>query len=213
MKTSVIIPVKSFSKSKSRLNISSSNVEDLCKLMLKEILHVISETKLIDDTILVSKDESAFNIGRKFNCIEIVDEDESGVNDAVSLADQFLIEHGYDCSVILPQDIPLIFPQDLDTLFAYYQTKKCAIITPSRHFDGTNALLRMSNPSIKTRYDEGSYKYQFEPLKNAQINYSIALIQRIMIDLDNIIDVKHMLKLNIKPSFCSKLKTIFSDSN
>ena len=129
------------------------------------------------------------------------------------MADQFLIEHDYGCSVILPQDIPLIFPQDLDTLFAYYQTKKRAIITPSRHFDGTNALLRMSSPSIKTRYDEGSYKYQFEPLKNAQINYSIALIHRIMIDLDNIIDVKHMLKLNIKPSFCSKLETIFSDSN
>ena len=69
MKTSVIIPVKSFSKSKSRLNLSTSNVEYLCKIMLEEILQVITETKSIDDVILVSKDESAFDIGKKFNSV------------------------------------------------------------------------------------------------------------------------------------------------
>ena len=51
--------------------------------MLEEILQVVTETKSIDDIILVSKDESAFDIGKKFNCIEIIDEDESGVNNAV----------------------------------------------------------------------------------------------------------------------------------
>ena len=67
MKTAVIIPVKSFSKSKSRLNLSPSNVEGLCKIMLDEILQVVTETKSIDDIILVSKDESAFGIGKKFD--------------------------------------------------------------------------------------------------------------------------------------------------
>ena len=77
--------------------------------MLEEILQVISETKSIDDVILISKDESAFEIGRKFGCIEIIDEKESGVNNAVSLADEFLSEHDYSCSIVLPQDIPLYF--------------------------------------------------------------------------------------------------------
>ena len=54
--------------------------------MLEEILHVVKEAKLVDDVILVSRDESAFDIGKKFNCVEIIDEDESGVNNAVSLA-------------------------------------------------------------------------------------------------------------------------------
>ena len=212
MKTAVIIPVKSFSKSKSRLNLSTSNVEDLCKIMLDEILQVVTETKLIDDIILVSKDESAFGIGKKFNCIEIIDDEESGVNNAVSLANEFLTEHDYDCSVVLPQDIPLISPHDLDSLIAFYQNKKNAIIVPSRHFDGTNALVRMPIPQMKTRYDEGSYKFQFEPLKTAKMNYSLALIHRIMIDIDNIIDVNYMLKLNSKPSFCDKMRDIFTSN-
>jgi len=62
---------------------------------------------------------------------------------------------------------------------------------------------------MKTRYDEGSYKFQFEPMKESKISYSIALIHRIMIDIDNITDVNYVIKQNTKPSFCEKLKEIF----
>tara|TARA_Y100000590_G_C15492006_1_gene928126 strand:+ start:193 stop:732 length:540 start_codon:yes stop_codon:yes gene_type:complete len=177
--------------------------------MLEEMLKIISETRLVDDTILISKDESALDIGKKFGCIEIFDEEESGVNDAVSLANGFLNEHQYSCSVVLPQDIPLIFSDDLDNLLRFYKNTKNAIIVPSRHFDGTNALVRSTKPNMKTRYDEGSYKFQFEPMKESKISYSIALIHRIMIDIDNITDVNYVIKQNTKPSFCEKLKEIF----
>ena len=70
----------------------------------------------------------------------------------------------------------------------------------------------MPMPQMKTRYDEGSYKFQFEPLKTAKINYSLALINRIMIDIDNIIDVNYILKLNIKSAFCNKMRDIFSSN-
>jgi len=179
--------------------------------MLKEILHVISEAKSIDDIIIVSKDESALDIGKKFNCIEIIDEKESGVNDAVSLANEFLMEHSYSCSIVLPQDVPLIFPEDLDNLIRFYQNNEHAIIVPSRHFDGTNALLRTPMPNMRTRYDEGNYKFQFEPIKTARMKYSLALIHRIMIDIDNIEDVNYVIKHDIKPSFCTKVKEIFSE--
>ncbi len=211
MKTSVVIPIKSFSKSKSRLNLSQLDTKYLCETMLKEILHVISEAKSIDDIIIVSKDESALDIGKKFNCIEIIDEKESGVNDAVSLANEFLVEHSYSCSIVLPQDVPLIFPKDLDNLIRFYQNNEHAVIVPSRHFDGTNALLRIPMPNMKTRYDEGSYKFQFEPIKTARMKYSLALIHRIMIDIDNIEDVNYVIKHDIKPSFCTKVKEIFSE--
>ena len=209
MKTSVVIPIKSFSKSKSRLNLSQSDTKYLCETMLKEMLHVISEARSIDDIIIVSKDESALDIGKKFDCIEIIDEKESGVNDAVSLANEFLVEHGYSCSIVLPQDIPLIFPEDLDNLMRFYQNNEHAIIVPSMHFDGTNALVRMPMPDMKTRYDEGSYKFQFEPIKTARMKYSLALIHRIMIDIDSIGDVNYVIKHDIKPSFCAKIKEIF----
>jgi len=92
--------------------------------MLEEILSVVSETESINDTIIVSKDESAFTIGKKFNCIEIFDEKECGVNDAVFLGNEFLAEHDYSCSIVLPQDIPLILSDDLNNLLKWYYHKK-----------------------------------------------------------------------------------------
>ena len=211
MKTSVIIPVKSFSKSKSRLNLPESKVTNLCEIMLKEILQVVSETKSIDDVLLVSKDESAFKIGKQFRCTEIVDEKESGVNDAITLANMYLAENRYDCSIVLPQDLPLITTEDLNNLIWFYEKTKNAIIVPSRHFDGTNALVRRPKLDLKTRYDEGSYRFQFEPLIATNVKYSLGLIHRIMIDVDSVLDVNYVIKQNTKPMFCNKMREIFSD--
>ena len=41
------------------------------------------------------------------------------------------------------------------------------------------------------------------------MKYSLALIHRIMIDVDNIVDVGYLTKQNIKPIFCNKIKEIF----
>ena len=101
--------------------------------------------------------------------------------------------------------------QNKINLIRFYQNNEHAVIVPSRHFDGTNALLRIPMPNMKTRYDEGSYKSQFEPIKTAKMTYSLALIHRIMIDIDNIVDVNYLIKQNIKPSLCEKMKSIFDE--
>ena len=92
MKTCAIVPVKTFSDAKTRLNISQTSREQICKVMLEEVLDTISKSRLINKIILVSKDESAFKLGRKFNTVEIFD-DESGVNHAVYLADQYTFDN------------------------------------------------------------------------------------------------------------------------
>ena len=48
---------------------------------------VLSISPLIDKIIIVTKDEKAFEISKKYNIMHISDDNESGVNDAVALAD------------------------------------------------------------------------------------------------------------------------------
>ena len=76
MKIAAIIPVKTFSKAKTRLNLSPQQVEDLCKIMLEEILHTVSISPQIEKIIMVTKEEKAIEIGKKFNVITIADEKE-----------------------------------------------------------------------------------------------------------------------------------------
>ena len=96
LKTSAIIPVKTFSKAKTRLNLQQDCKMEICSLMLQEVLKTISNCKVVNQIVLVSKDEAALKIGRQFNSIEIFD-NESGVNNAINLADEYLSDKNFDC--------------------------------------------------------------------------------------------------------------------
>ena len=209
MKTCAIIPIKLFSKAKTRLQLSTENTKILCQVLLEEVLETISQSSHIDKILLVSKEDEAFQIGKKFDCVEIFDETESGVNNAVMLADSWISASSFTRSVIFPQDIPFMTTHDIDTLFNFCIPENSVILVPSRHFDGTNALIRTPSDIMDTRYDEGSYRPQFDSAMIKTSNYSLALIQRIMLDIDSRDDVNFAIQKNMKPVICKKLKEIF----
>ena len=204
LKTSVIIPVKTFSKAKTRLNIQQTCKEEICSIMLQEVLKTISNCNLVSKIVIVSKDETALKIGRPFNAIEIFD-DESGVNNAINLADEYLSDKNFDCSVIFPQDIPIMTSTDIETLLGFIKSTNSVIIVPSRQFNGTNALVRCPSGLMQTKYDLGSYTHQIDAARTKTNNISIALIRRMMLDIDDESDLAFMLKQNAKPDFCNKI--------
>ena len=205
MKTVSIIPVKSFSKAKSRLTLSTEKTEDICKLMLTEVLETISNSKNIDATIIVSHDQLVFDIGKKFSAIEVFDELESGVNNAITLADHYISDSDFDASVIFPQDIPFFNNLDLSNLFSFHRNNNSIIIVPSRHFNGTNSLIRTTSTSMPTRYDEGTYKSHVEQARSRNIDFSLVLIRRLMLDIDTRDDIAFAMKYNEKPTLCKKI--------
>jgi len=207
LKTSVIIPVKSFQKSKTRLHLSKEKTIEICRLLLEEVVKTVSESKLIHEIIIVTNEEQILDIIEKYNCKRIQDKYEISVNDAVGLAEKYLIENKFTHSIVLPLDVPFFYTEDLEKLLNF-SSEKSVVIIPSRHFDGTNALVRSPINSMKPRYDEGSYIFQVESAMNFDVKISIGLINRLMLDIDNIEDLDFVLKHNIKPEFCEKIKEI-----
>ena len=173
--------------------------------MLQEVLNTLSNSKLISKIVLVSKDEEVLKLGRQFDAIEIFD-NESGVNDAISLADQYLSDKKFDCSVIFPQDIPIMTSYDIDNLLGFVKSERSVIIVPSRQFNGTNALVRCPADIMETKYDMGSYTFQMDAATTKTKNISIALIRRIMLDIDDKSDLAFMKEQNEKPEFCKKIE-------
>ena len=209
MKTLAIIPVKTFSQAKTRLTLSKIQKDLLCKIMLEEVLRTISKSKSIDNIAIVSKDEDAMKLGKQFGALQIYDNDQ-GVNTAISLADKYLSDKGYDCSVIFPQDIPIMEPSDIDNLLSFLKSSSSVIIVPSLQFNGTNALVRCPANIMETQYDRGSYSYQLKAAKTVTQNVSIAFIRRIMLDIDDDSDLQYMIKQNEKPEFIEKISSLSS---
>jgi len=208
LKIAAIIPVKTFSNAKTRLDLSPLKIEDLCKLMLEEVLHIISISPQIEKSILVTKEEKAIEIGKKFNTVTIIDEKEESVNNAVALADKYLLENNFDASIVFPQDIPYIKTQDIDFMLKYIAPPNFAIVVPSRRFDGTNALVRMPVDLMETHYDEDSYKIHMNTAKEHTLNVAMVFVKRIMWDVDNTEDLEFLLEQNEKPQIAEKIKRI-----
>ena len=207
MKISVIIPVKTFQKSKTRLQLSEEETIKLCRLLLEEVIKTVSESKLIHKIIVVTNEDQVADIIEKYDCKKIQDVDEKSVNDAVGLADEYLLKNEFTHSIVLPLDVPFFYSHDLEKLLNF-SSEKSVIIVPSRHFDGTNALVRTPINSMSPRYDEGSHSFQIESAKKNNVKISIGLIYRLMLDIDSIEDLEFVLKQNIKPEFCEEIKRI-----
>jgi len=176
--------------------------------MLEEILHILSISPQIEKTIIVTKEEKAIELGKKYNAIIIPDNEEKSVNYAVALADRYLLENKFDASIVFPQDIPFIKTQDIDFMLNYKVPPNFAIVVPSRRFDGTNALVRMPIDLMITHYDEDSYKIHMNTAKKYTRNVALVFVKRIMWDVDNMEDLKFILEQNEKPEITAKIKNI-----
>jgi len=210
LKTSVIIPVKTFLNSKTRLGLSSTKTSSLCRLFLREVVKTVSNSELVDEVIIITNENQISDIINEFNCKKIIDKDETGVNNAIKLAEDYLLKNDFTCSIILPLDVPFFYSEEIDKLIQISSTNS-VVIVPSRHFDGTNALVRNPINSMEPRYDEGSHSYQIDSAKKEDVKISIGLINRLMLDIDNIDDIEYSLKQNIKPELCENIRNILED--
>ncbi len=209
MKTSVIIPVKTFKRSKTRLGLTESKTESLCRLFFEEIIKTVSKSNLVDKIIVVTKEEKISDLIEKYDCMKILDKNEESVNNAISLSEKYLKENEFTHSIVLPSDIPFFYSDDIDKILKK-SSENSVLIVPSRHFDGTNALLRCPINSMITRYDEGNYCMQVESAKKNNIRISVGLIYRLMLDVDNCNDLEFALMLNIKPELCESIRHIIN---
>ena len=210
MKIAAIIPVKTFSNAKTRLNLPSEKIQELCKVMLEEILQTLSISPKIERIILITKEEKAIELGKKFNAVTIIDNEEKSVNEAVSLADKYLLENNFNASIVFPQDIPFIKTQDIDFMLKYQMHPNFVIIVPSRKFDGTNALVRMPINIMKTHYDNDSYRNHMITAKEHTLNVAMVFVKRIMLDVDDQGDLNLLLEQNEKPNLIEKIRKILN---
>ncbi|MBM3895614.1 MAG: 2-phospho-L-lactate guanylyltransferase [Thaumarchaeota archaeon] len=204
MKVAAIIPVKTFSKAKTRLSLPQKTTIELCKLMFEEVLQTIVDSD-IDSIVVVTKDKDAIEIGKSYDVIQIADDNETGVNNAVSLADKHLTKNGFEMSIVFPQDIPFMQKEDIERLLKF-SSENSVLVVPSRRFDGTNALLRSPVNIMETHYDEDSYKIHLKTGRDHTSKTSLVLMRRIMMDVDNNEDLQFVLGQNEKPGFCEKMK-------
>jgi 2-phospho-L-lactate/phosphoenolpyruvate guanylyltransferase len=195
LKTFAIIPVKRFENGKSRLG-AFLNVRQrviLCELLLERTLKILKTTSSIHEIVIVSNDKTAKQIGNKYGAIFLEEDRDSGVNSAVILADKYCRSANAYETVVVPTDLPLVLPEDIDIVCASAMgEQKCLVVCPSYKYDGSNVLLRKPGMLIKTYYEENSFRRHILAAIRKSAKVKVLFIDRLMMDIDTPQDVENL---------------------
>src|SRR5512136_2420163 len=115
--TFAIIPVKPLHRAKSRLAraLKAPTRAALVRSIFSRTLDVIAQVERIDGVIVVSRDLTILELARQRNASTLMESD-AGLNPAITQAGQWAAQHHVRSVIIIPVDLPLITPADLDAL-------------------------------------------------------------------------------------------------
>jgi 2-phospho-L-lactate/phosphoenolpyruvate guanylyltransferase len=196
LKIFAIVPVKNFERGKSRLASMLDVVKrvKLCELLLDDTLTTLHNAYAISEVIVVSNDRRAHGISDKHGARFLKEHEEGGVNKAVAIADSYCNKAGADATIVIPQDLPLLVPDDINMICESAKDyNKYMAICPSLRYDGSNALLRRPSMLIETYYDNNSFDMHVKAAKEIGANFKIILSRRIMTDLDTVEDAENLM--------------------
>jgi 2-phospho-L-lactate guanylyltransferase len=217
LKIFAIVPVKSFENAKSRLGtfLDTHERTQLSTFLVERTICVLKKSPNIDKIILVSSDGRVEKLASRYGAIFLREDSDSGVNSAVNKADEFCIASGAEATLVLPIDLPLMIPEDIDIICkSALADSHCMAICPSYKFDGSNVLLRKPCDIIGTSYDANSYPMHVFAGIRKNIKIRVLFLDRLMIDIDTFQDIKKMLAMHEKADQISHyLKALLTDEN
>jgi 2-phospho-L-lactate guanylyltransferase len=170
---------------KSRLSsiLSEGARREFTKLLLQDVLRVLKSGGLLEVTYVVTPDNTALHLAEGFGARVIAEENDRGVNAAVRKG---IREVGHPETVlVIPSDLPLLQISDMKGVLRLISEGMDVVITPSRGFDGTNALAFSPGSGLVLSYDQNSFWNHLASAARNNLTAAVSCRRRLMFDVDS----------------------------
>ncbi|MDP3937895.1 MAG: 2-phospho-L-lactate guanylyltransferase [Deltaproteobacteria bacterium] len=197
----VLIPVKTPQRAKGRLAelLSPAARGELARAMLRDVLRAAKAARGVPEVWVVSHDRSvlAEAAGWGARCLE--EKTDMGLNPALRFATRMVREAGAPALLILPSDIPLVRPGDIERLLTSLNRRpadgRLVVGVPSKEGTGTNALLRVPPDVIPPSFGKQSFERHERQAARRNTPFRKRRIARIALDVDTPRDLLSLLSL------------------
>lgn len=137
-----VIPIRGSIVSKTRLTplFHTPQRQRLVWAMLDHVVTTIWASRAVDGIVIVTRDADAVRAHLKalVYCTTLTQPPGfEGLNGAMEYGRGWAQDHGFDSLLLLPADLPIIAPSDVESIVA---TRSSLVIAPDWHRDGTNAM-------------------------------------------------------------------------
>ncbi len=189
----VLVPVKNTSGAKQRLAsvLDQPARTKLAQAMLHDVMAALHDWKNRRDVAIVSGDDYAIDLARKYEFEIIPDQTNPGETGAIEMATQICVERGAESTLVIPADIPLIQPWELDEIVKHAPTAG-SVLVPAFDGRGTNAALRRPANLFPLRFGNDSFKPHHAAAQATAKPCVILNLPGIAVDVDNPEDLKQL---------------------
>jgi 2-phospho-L-lactate guanylyltransferase len=187
-----ILAVKELEHAKSRLEKELSEVErkSLAGALVDDALDLCAKVGRVTWWVL-SADPSVLSSAADRGLHPLHDE-AAGLNASLAAAVDHLVALGATSLTILPADLPLAQPEDIEDLLDTGATSS-VVVVPAGARGGTNALHLRPPDALAPRFGPGSLAAHCADAENLGLRCSVLALDRLALDIDTIQDVDELV--------------------
>ena len=179
-----VVPVKDLGNAKQRLSVVLDQPARtaLFRAMLEDVLEALAGAASLAGIVLVTRDEEAMAMARRYGAGCLVEPENRGHTEAVEFAAKALAVRGAGALLQVPGDIPRVTSEEIEAVIAAHAPAPAVTIAPSRDHRGSNAVLCSPPDMFPFRFGDDSF---FPHLATARaIGIEPTVVERPGIGLD-----------------------------
>jgi 2-phospho-L-lactate/phosphoenolpyruvate guanylyltransferase len=168
----------------------------LAEAMYRDVLAAALSARLPGMVAVVTSDATLLGLARAGGAMAIDEEYPRGLNVAVRLGTEFLIERGATTICTVLSDIPLVTGEDIDASFSAMPASGSGVVlVPSFDLSGTNMITRTPPDVIQTRFGRMSLARHVDDCRTQDIRCEVVRMARPAIDLDTPNDLIEFVRM------------------
>lgn len=181
-----IVPVKPLRRGKSRLAdvLTQEERTELNRQLLSHTLETLTAIGDIENILVVSRDPAALALARDYGARTVQEKGAPHLNVALTRATVVVKEYNTRGVLVVPADLPLITPQDVQMMLERAKRPPVVVVAPDRHRQGTNALLMCPVGLIKYEFGPGSFQRHCELARKVGARLEIIELPSFGLDVD-----------------------------
>jgi len=189
----ILVPVKNLSNAKQRLAalLDQPTRTQLAQAMLLDVLEAIHAWPNRPAVALVTSDNFAAGCARKFGFEAIPDQANHSETDAIDMATRVCVERREHSTLVLPADIPLVQPAELDQILQAAPSEG-SVLVPSADGRGSNAVWRSPAALFPLRFGNNSFKPHLSAARATRKPCVVLSLPGIGLDIDNPADLRQL---------------------
>ena len=186
MRTTAVLPIKSFARAKQRLGdaVGGSEREQLAAAMVGDVLAALAAVPELDEVVVVTAEPLAARVAEQAGAAVVHDPEEAGQSAAAVRGIDAAVERGAERTLLVPGDCPAIEPNELSRLLARAAGTPSVVIVPDRHGSGTNALLLTPPRAVAPSFGAGSFARHAACARAAGATVKVCDLPSLGLDVD-----------------------------